>query len=122
MPHASTWSRLLAEAVDVSALELALGRFFQVSQVTDEVSARGSIILAVDGKTFTQRVPGTISAGQTSGVHFVAAYLLDHGVVLAQLAVVRRRRSTLRVAYQHTLLLSLLSQPSCIKDRQAPTS
>lgn len=90
MPHPSTWSGLLAEAVDVSALEQALGDFFQASHATDEVPARGSIIPAVDGKTFTQRVPGTIPAGQTTGVHLVAACLPERGVVLAQLAVDRK--------------------------------
>jgi predicted transposase YbfD/YdcC len=86
MPHPSTWSRLFAEAVDVAALEQALGQFFQATQATDEVPARGSIILAVDGKTLR----GTIPAGQTSGVHLVAAYLPERGVVLAQLAVDRK--------------------------------
>lgn len=83
MPHPSTWSRIFAEAVDVHALEQTLGRFFQATQTTAEVPARGSIILAVDGKTLR----GTIPAGHTSGVHLVAASLPEHGVVLAQLAV-----------------------------------
>lgn len=83
MPHPSTWSRLFADAVDVQALEQALGHFFQTLHASAEVPARGSIILAVDGKTLR----GTIPAGQTSGVHLVAAYLPGQGVVLAQLAV-----------------------------------
>lgn len=83
MPHPSTWSRLFAEAVDVQALEAALSTFFQARQATAEVPARGSLILAVDGKTLR----GTIPAGQTRGVHLVAAYLPETGVVLAQLAV-----------------------------------
>lgn len=83
MPHPSTWSRLCAEVVDVQALEAALSTFFQGSQATAEIPARGSLILAVDGKTLR----GTIPAGQTRGVHLVAAYLPETGVVLAQLAV-----------------------------------
>lgn len=86
MPHPSTWSRIFAEAVDVQALEHALGQFFQASQATTDVPARGSIILAVDGKTLR----GTIPAGETSGVHLVAAYVPERGVVLAQLAVDRK--------------------------------
>lgn len=83
MPHPSTWSRLFAQAVDVVALEHQLGSFFQQLQDSSEVPARGSLIVAVDGKTLR----GTIPAGQTRGVHLVAAYLPDTGVVLAQLAV-----------------------------------
>jgi hypothetical protein len=78
---------IFGHAVDVDALEQRLSTFFQHQQQTLEVPPRGSIILAVDGKTFTQRVRGTIPTGQTSGVHLVAAYLPDVSVVLAQLAV-----------------------------------
>lgn len=74
---------LFAEAVDVQTLEAALSTCFQEGQATAEIPARGSLILAVDGKTLR----GTIPAGQTRGVHLVAAYLLETGVVLAQLAV-----------------------------------
>jgi predicted transposase YbfD/YdcC len=83
MPHQSTWSRVLGQAVDVEQLEKLLGQFFEQTQQTAEVPARGSIVLAVDGKTLR----GTIPGGQTRGVHLVAAYLPDAGVVLAQLAV-----------------------------------
>lgn len=83
MPHQSTWSRVLGQAVDVEQLERLLGQFFEQTQKTAEVPARGSIVLAVDGKTLR----GTIPAGQTRGVHLVAAYLPSSGVVLAQLAV-----------------------------------
>jgi predicted transposase YbfD/YdcC len=83
MPHQSTWSRVLGQAVDVDQLEQVLGQFFRAQQQTAEVPERGSIVLAVDGKA----VRGTIVAGQTRGVHLVAAYLPTAGVVLAQLAV-----------------------------------
>ncbi len=82
MPHHSTWSRILGQAVDPVALEQALTRFFAPPPQADP-PARGSVILAVDGKTLR----GTIPLGQTQGVHLVAAYLPEHGVVLAQLAV-----------------------------------
>ncbi len=86
MPHPSTWSRLFGQAVDVAALEQQLGQFFQQRHQANTVPARGSLILAVDGKTLR----GTIPAGQTRGVHLVAAYLPQQGVVLAQLAVDRK--------------------------------
>ena len=80
MPHPSTWSRILGQAVDPVALEQALTTFFQPPGTE---TPRGSIILVVDGKTLR----GTIPAGQRRGVHLVAAYLPQEGVVLAQLQV-----------------------------------
>lgn len=82
MPHQSTWSRILGQAVEPEALEQALTMFFQPSPGTDP-PPRGSIILAVDGKTLR----GTMPLGQMHGVHLVAAYLPEQGVVLAQLEV-----------------------------------
>ena len=83
MPHARTWGRILAYAVDPTALEALLGQFFRPLQRVGEIPAPGSIVLAIDGKTLR----GTIPLGQTQGVHLVAAYLPDQGVTIAQLAV-----------------------------------
>jgi predicted transposase YbfD/YdcC len=83
MPHQTTWSRILAQAVDVRALEGVLARFFQALQRQAALPSRGSIVLVIDGKT----VRGTIPAGSTQGLHLMAAYLPAQGVVLAQLAV-----------------------------------
>lgn len=95
MPHARTWGRIFAHAVDPLALEQVLGVFFQESYQTAEVPPRGSIILAVDGKTLR----GTIPAGQTKGVHLVAAYLPAQGVVLAQLAVAEKANEIVAVPH-----------------------
>ena len=81
MPHPSTWSRILGQAVDPLALEQALTTFFQAPAT--ETPPRGSIVVVVDGKTLR----GTIPAGQSRGVHLVAAYVPAQGVVLAQLQV-----------------------------------
>ena len=83
MPHQSTWSRVLGAAVDPREVEQALRTFFEAPRVADESPARASIILAVDGKTLR----GTIPLGASHGVHLVAAYLPEEGVVLAQVAV-----------------------------------
>jgi len=83
MPHQSTWSRVLAEAVDVEQFERLVGGFFASALATQEVRERGSVVLAVDGKTLR----GTIPGGQTRGVHLLAAYVPASGVVLAQVAV-----------------------------------
>jgi len=82
MPHQTTWSRILGQAFDPLDLEKALTSFFQPAPQPQPPS-RGSIVLVVDGKTIT----GTIPLGKTRGVHLVAAYLPEEGVVLAQLAV-----------------------------------
>ncbi len=81
MPHWVTWSRVLGTAVDVVALEHVLRD--SLHPPTYEVPDRASIALALDGKTLR----GTIPLGQTQGVHLVAAYLPEHGVVVAQLEV-----------------------------------
>ncbi len=83
MPHARTWGRILAHAVDPTAVATLLGQVFQPPHQPGDVPARGSVILAVDGKTLR----GTIPLGQTQGVHLVAVYLPEQGVTLAQLAV-----------------------------------
>ena len=83
MPHPRTWGRIFAHAVDPVAFDRLTGAFFQDLLHTAQVPARGSVILAVDGKTLR----GTIPLGATQGVHLVAAYLPQTGVVLAQLAV-----------------------------------
>lgn len=83
MPHARTWGRIFTQAVDPVALDVLLGQFFQEMQATAEVPDRGSIVLVVDGKTLR----GTIPLGQLQGVHLVAAYVPDTGVVVAQRAV-----------------------------------
>jgi predicted transposase YbfD/YdcC len=93
MPHQSTWSRVFGHAIDVTELELVLGQFFQEQHATSEVPARGSIILAVDGKPLR----GTIPTGQTRGVHLVAAYRPEQGVVLAQVAVDRKENEIVAV-------------------------
>lgn len=79
MPHFSTWSRVLGYAVKPEDVEEIVGRFFaQASCPTQD--KRTCIQLAIDGKTLR----GTIPLGQSHGVHLVAAYLPQEGVVLGQ--------------------------------------
>lgn len=82
MPHPTTWSRVLANAVAVDALEQALAPLL-VAPATAEEPTRASRPIALDGKT----VRGTIPAGSTHGVHLLSAYQVDTGVALAQVAV-----------------------------------
>jgi predicted transposase YbfD/YdcC len=82
MPHLTTWTRVFGHAVILDAFEQVVA---QISAPigTAEVPARGSRQVCLDGKTLR----GTIPLGRTSGVHLLAAYHADQGVVLAQCAV-----------------------------------
>jgi predicted transposase YbfD/YdcC len=82
MPHSSTWSRVLGHAAEPAEVEEVVGQFF-VSLAKASHAKRGSLHLALDGKTLR----GTIPLGQTRGVHLLAVYLPKQGVVLAQMSV-----------------------------------
>jgi len=82
MPHHTTWSRILGRAVDVTELERVVQQVLR-PPVLGEVPDRCSIAVALDGKTLR----GTIPRGQTRGVHLLAAYDPQQGVVLFQVAV-----------------------------------
>jgi predicted transposase YbfD/YdcC len=84
MPHHTTWSRVLGQAVDPSALDQVVTQVLHDAR-TAGMPARGSVAVALDGKTLR----GTIPLGQTRGVHLLAAYLPSEGVVLAQVQVDR---------------------------------
>jgi len=87
MPHYSTWSRVLGQGVEPSEVEEIVGQFFRQATRTTR-HKRGSIQLAIDGKTLR----GTIPLGETEGVHLLAAYLPQQGVVLAQMNVEHKGR------------------------------
>jgi hypothetical protein len=80
MPHYSTWSRVLGHGVEPNEVEQVVGRFFAQASRTAQ-HKRGSIHLAIDGKTLR----GTIPLGETEGVHRLSVYLPQQGVVLAQM-------------------------------------
>ncbi len=82
MPHYSTWSRVLGHAVEPSEVFHLIGQFFMTAH-SDPEPQRGRMQLALDGKTLR----GTIPKGATRGVHLLAAYLPNQGVVLAQIRV-----------------------------------
>jgi predicted transposase YbfD/YdcC len=82
MPHYSTWSRVLGQGVSPEEVEQALKQFF-VGQKRSQTPKRGSIQVCLDGKTLR----GTIPAGHSHGVHLMAAYLPEQGVVLMQMQV-----------------------------------
>jgi predicted transposase YbfD/YdcC len=86
MPHQSTWSRIFAHAIDLADFEARLTSFFLAHRQSAELPPRGSTVLALDGKTLR----GTIPTGHNRGVHLLAAFLPEEGIVLAQAAVERK--------------------------------
>jgi len=74
-PHATTYSRVLKEAVDIKQFEQVVAQFFKA-----QPKAGRSVHICLDGKTLRATIP----AGRTHGVHLVAAYLPEEGWVLLQ--------------------------------------
>lgn len=78
MPHRVTISRILGHAVPVEELEQVLQRYFDAQAQLSQ-----AVVIAIDGKTLR----GTIPAGQTQGLHLLAAYLPEEGLVLMEVEV-----------------------------------
>jgi predicted transposase YbfD/YdcC len=77
-PSHMTYRRVNQNIVDVEKLEQLVRQYQQKSLLVGE-----DLVLSVDGKT----VRGTIPSGETKGVHLLAVYVPDQGLVLAQVAV-----------------------------------
>lgn len=77
-PHHTTYSRILGHAVNIEEFEQVVGDFF-----AQQKEAERSVALTLDGKT----VRGTIAAGESQGLHLLAAYLPDEGWVMLQVEV-----------------------------------
>ncbi len=77
-PHATTYSRIFSEAITIDEFEQVTREFF-----AHQPGAGTSVVIALDGKTLR----GTIAAGQTHGIHLLAAFLPDEGWVLFQAEV-----------------------------------
>ena len=74
-PHATTYSRVLNEAVDIEQFEQVVAQFFKA-----QPKAGRSVHIAIDGKTLRATIP----AGRTHGLHLLAAYLPEEGWVVLQ--------------------------------------
>jgi predicted transposase YbfD/YdcC len=77
-PHATTYSRILGKAVAIEEFERVTRDFF-----ARQPQAGTSVVISLDGKTMR----GTIPAGQSQGLHLLAAFLPDEGWVLIQVEV-----------------------------------
>jgi predicted transposase YbfD/YdcC len=78
LPHRTTYGRILAKGLEWADLERVASEFL-AQQATTETA----VVISLDGKTLR----GTIPAGETRGVHLLAAYLPEAGVVLLQVDV-----------------------------------
>ena len=78
VPAYNTIRRTLADTVSESELQQAFVRFLHQCY-----GGQQSVLVALDGKTLR----GTIPKGKTQGVHLLAAYLPEEGIVLMQVAV-----------------------------------
>jgi predicted transposase YbfD/YdcC len=77
-PHRTTYSRILGCVVSIEELEQVVREFFE-----SQPHAGESVLVTLDGKT----VRGTIAAGQTRGLHLLAAFLPGEGWVIVQVEV-----------------------------------
>lgn len=78
VPHHTTYARVMGNALDGEQLQNQVSSF-----LTSPPEAGRSVIVNLDGKTLR----GTIPANQTQGVHLLAAYLRDEGIVPVQVEV-----------------------------------
>lgn len=73
-PCLNTYRTVLGEVVSQEELQAAFNRFLLA-----QYGGQRSILVAIDGKTMC----GMIPTGESNGLHLLAAYLLEEGVVLA---------------------------------------
>ena len=78
VPHEITYSRILGQAVNVEELQQTVSEFLLAT-----ANAAPGVEINLDGKALRATIP----AGQTQGLHLLAAYLPDAGVVLMQMEV-----------------------------------
>ncbi len=87
MPHPTTWNRVFGAAIDPQQFSRLVADFLTTAIAPSARGARkrrrGMIALCLDGKTLR----GTIPAGMTRGVHLLAAYLPQQGIVLIEVIV-----------------------------------
>jgi hypothetical protein len=77
-PCLNTYRRVLGQVIDLEEFEQVVHDFFAA-----QPGAGHNVQIALDGKTLR----GTIPAGQTKGLHLLAAYLPQEGWVLMEVAV-----------------------------------
>lgn len=103
VPSYNTIRRTLESVADGVELQTYLQRFLH-----ENYGGMVSILVTLDGKTMR----GTIGCGQTQGVHLLAAYLPDEGVVLMQV-VVENKENEITAAPKLLEVLDLKGRVVC---------
>jgi predicted transposase YbfD/YdcC len=82
-PSLNTIRRVLDEVISADELHRIFRQFLHLTY-----GGQQSVLITMDGKTLR----GTIPSGKTRGVHLLAAYLPEEGVVLAQVEVDKKEK------------------------------
>ena len=110
MPHLTTWSRVFGTAIDPQQFVRLVADFLTAATAPlargSRKRRRGTIAICLDGKTLR----GTIPAGMTRGVHLLAAYLPEQGIVLVEV-VVDGKENEIVTAKQ---VLSVIDVQGCV--------
>jgi len=110
MPHPTTWNRVFGAAVNPQHFSQLVADFLTAASPTPvsgkRKRRRGEIALCLDGKTLR----GTIPAGKTRGVHLLAAYLPDQGIVLVEVLVDGKENEIVTAR----TVLSLIDVQGCV--------
>ncbi len=110
MPHPTTWNRVFGAAIDPQQFARVVADFLTAATTVPPQGTRkrrrGMIALCLDGKT----VRGTIPAGMTRGVHLLAAYLPDQGIVLVKVLVDGKENAIVTAR----TVLSLIDVQGCV--------
>ena len=77
-PCLNTYRTVLGEVISQEELQKAFNHF-----LLRQYGGQRSLLVTIDGKTMR----GTIPSGESRGVHLLAAYLPEEGVVLAQVGM-----------------------------------
>lgn len=81
MPVLRTWERVFGLGLDADQLEQVVCEFLHESFYTP--ASEGNLCAAIDGK----KLRGTIRTDDAQGVHLLAIYLPQDGIVLAQMEI-----------------------------------
>lgn len=114
-PHATTYSRILKDGVQVEELQQVVSEFFAA-----QPGAGQSVVISLDGKT----IRGTIPAGKSRGVHLLAAYLPEEGWVLLQVRVEQQENeipAALRVVKALDLRGKIVTGDALLAQRELST-
>jgi predicted transposase YbfD/YdcC len=89
LPHHSTYRRILSDEISGDDLDVTLSEY--LAQLPEQGQ---DVVIAIDGKT----VRGTITVEDPFGLHLLAAYLPEEGIVLMQMVVEKDKENEIVVA------------------------